>query len=262
MLQTIPRNRRELGDFLRSRRAALRPEAAGLPEGRRRRTPGLRREEVAELAGIGIDWYVRIEQGRAVNPSASTLDALARALRLSAVDRAHLLTLAGAGEMQAFARESVPEALRRIVESLSQPAYITGRLWDVLAWNAAAEDMFAFGRLAEEERNTLIGMFSNPATRALFGSGWPEEARRMIAQFRATYDLHATDPAFVGLVERLRASSAEFAAWWQAHDVRRPAAGQKSLSHPKKGAVRLAYATFQSNDDPALKLTIYTAAPP
>src|SRR5215468_6909782 len=133
MLSSEPRN--ELGDFLRSRRERLSPMAVGLPIGRRRRTPGLRREEVAELAGIGVDWYVRLEQGRPVSPSVTTVDALARALRLSKAEHAHLRALARTSDRRAFVRESVPDPLKRLVESLNQPAYLTGRRWDVLAWN-------------------------------------------------------------------------------------------------------------------------------
>ncbi|BCW88659.1 hypothetical protein sos41_18000 [Alphaproteobacteria bacterium SO-S41] len=248
----------ELGDFLRSRRAQLSPKAVGLTSGRRRRTPGLRREEVAELAGIGVDWYSRLEQGRAVSPSVTTIDALARALRLTKVDHAHLKALTRSGPRRPFAIETVPEIVRRTVEALTLPAYITGRRWDVLTWNAAAEEVFGFGRLADGERNVLLSMFTRAGTRKLFGSSWTGEAQRMIAQFRATHDLWAGDPAFRDLVARLRAESAEFAAWWERHDIRGIAGGEKALSHPKKGALRLSYATFQSNDDPALKLVIYT----
>ncbi len=132
--------RSELGDFLRSRREKLSPQGVGLSSGRRRRTPGLRREEVAELAGIGVDWYIRLEQGRAVTPSVTTVDALAGALRLGKVEHAHLRALARNHDRGAFTRETVPDAIRRLVESLDQPAYVTGRRWDVLAWNAAAAE--------------------------------------------------------------------------------------------------------------------------
>jgi transcriptional regulator with XRE-family HTH domain len=252
--------RSELGDFLRSRRARLSPKAVGLPGGRRRRTAGLRREEVAELAGIGVDWYIRLEQGRSVSPSVTTIDALARALRLSKAEHGHLRALTRNADRRAFVRESVPATVRRIVESLNHPAYITGRRWDVLAWNAAADEIFAFSRLAEQDRNILICMLTNPATRRLFGAAWTDEAKRMVAQFRATHDLCAGDPAFVALLERLRQGSPEFAIWWRAHDIRGIAAGQKLMSHPKKGSLSFEYATFQSNDDPALKLVIYNPA--
>lgn len=248
----------ELGDFLRSRRARLSPKAVGLPGSRRRRTPGLRREEVAELAGIGVDWYVRLEQGRSVSPSVTTVDALARALRLSKVEHAHLRALTHGADRRAFVREEVPDAIRRVVDSLDQPAYVTGRRWDVLAWNAAADEIFAFGRLAQEDRNILLCMLTMPATRRLFGASWADEAKRMVALFRTTHDLWATDPAFVELLERLRQGCAEFAAWWKAHDVRGAAAGRKSLKHPKKGVLRFQHVSFQANDDPALKLVIYT----
>ncbi len=251
--------RSELGDFLRSRREKLNPGAMGLANRRRRRTPGLRREEVAELAGIGVDWYIRLEQGRNVSPSVTTVDALARALRLGTAEHAHLRALASNTDRRAFQRESVPAAIRRLVEGLAQPAYITGRRWDILAWNAAAVDIFGdFDRLAEADRNILIYMLTDPAARRLFDATWADEAKRMVAQFRATHDLWAGSPAFVDLLERLSQDSAEFAGWWQAHDIRSVSAGQKLLNHPRKGLLRFEYATFQANEDPALKLAIYS----
>ena len=252
-------NRSALGDFLRSRRERLSPKVVGLSSGRRRRTPGLRREEVAALAGIGVDWYIRLEQGRSVNPSVTTVDALARALRLSKVEHAHLRALTRSGDRRAFVRETVPEAIRRLVESLKQPAYVTGRRWDILAWNKAAAEVFAFDRLAEEDRNTLICVLTKPASRRVFGAAWADEAKRMVAQFRATHDLWAEDPAFLDLLRRLREGCPEFASWWSAHDVRAAAAGRKRLWHPKKGVLAFEHTSFQANDDPALKLVVYTA---
>ena len=250
----------ELGDFLRSRRDRLTPEVVGLPGGRRRRTPGLRREEVAQLAGIGTDWYIRLEQGRAVSPSAATVESLARALRLNPVEQAHLRALTRNAERRRFAPETVPESLRRTVESLNLPAYVTGRRWDVLAWNSTAAGIFAFDKIAAEDRNTLILVLTKPKTRALFGGGWAEEARRMVAQFRATHDLWAQDPAFIDLLARLRAGCPEFAGWWEAHDLCESVGGQKRLTHPRKGSLSLQYTSFQANDDPSLKLVIYTQA--
>ncbi len=251
--------RAEFGNFLRSRREKLTPRAVGLPSGRRRRTAGLRREEVAELAGIGVDWYIRLEQGRTVNPSVTTVDALARALRLNKTEHAHLRALARDADRRPFTRETVPVHLRKLVESLNQPAYITGRRWDVLAWNASADEIFGFAQLAEHERNTLLLVLTNPQARALFGKTWKDEAKRMVMQFRAAHDLWAGDPAFIDLLTRLRKGCREFATWWEAHDIRGAADGRKLLQHPKKGALHLQYASFQANDDPALKLTIYTS---
>ncbi len=251
-------SRGELGDFLRSRRARLTPAAVGLPEGRRRRTAGLRREEVAELAGIGVDWYIRLEQGRTVSPSVATIDALARALRLNKVEHVHLRALTRNAGRRAFTPESVPATIRWMVENLNSPAYITGRRWDILAWNTAANDVFAFDRLPDADRNSLICILTNPHTRRLFGASWVDEAKRMVAQFRATHDLLAGDPAFVDLLERLRQGCPEFSGWWDTHDVHNAVSGEKSLKHPKRGALRFEYASFQANDDTALKLVIYT----
>ncbi len=251
---------RELADFLRSRRARLTPKALGLRAGQRRRTPGLRREEVAELAGIGVDWYVRLEQGRAVRPSAATIDALARALRLSKAEHAHLRILARTHGAPAWSRESVPDAVRRVVEHMNHPAYITGRRWDVLAWNAAADDLFGFSRMAEAERNTLLSMFVSPGARKRFGAGWADEARRMLAQFRSSHDVFAHDPAFRTLVAQIKAACPDFDAWWKAHDVRAPAAGHKKVRHWKKGVLAYEVASFQANDDASLKLTVYAPA--
>src|SRR6201994_3843282 len=221
----------EFGDFLRSRREKLTPKTVGLPTGHRRRTTVLRREEVAQLAGIGVDWYIRLEQGRTVSPSVTTVDALARALRLTKAEHAHLRALALHGDRRSFAIETVPDAMRRMLDALAQPAYITGHRWDLLAWNAAAEKVFAFGRLAEGDRNVLLSVLTNPATRKLFGATWEDEAKRMVAQFRASHDLWAGDPAFADLIARLRDGSPEFSIWWKAHDVRGTASGRKSLKH-------------------------------
>jgi transcriptional regulator with XRE-family HTH domain len=254
--------RRELGDFLRARRGRLTPESVGLPRQRRRRTPGLRREEVAELAGIGVDWYVRLEQGRPVTPSLTTIDALARALRLTEAEHQHLRALAGGGGPKPFEPETAPAALLRLVESLPQPAYVAGRRRDLLAWNAAAADVLGFDRLAPNERNLLVAMLIHPYSRELFGAAWADEAQRMVAQFRATHDLWAGDPAFVSLLQRLSAGCPEFDAWWERHDVRRTASGIKTLHHPRLGVVSFEHSSFQANDDPSLKLMIYTPVSP
>lgn len=248
----------QLGDFLRSRRERLTPKAAGIPATPRRRTPGLRREEVAALAGIGIDWYIRLEQGRCVSPSLTTIDALARALRLNEVEHEHLRALTYNTERVLFEREAVPEPLRQLVDELRQPAYITGRRWDVLTWNRAADQLFGFGRLLQEDRNILIFLLTKPAARKLFGHGWAEQAKRVVAQFRTSHDLAAGDPAFVDLLTRLRQGCAEFAGWWQDHEVRGAALGTKLIKHPTKGVLRLAHASFQSNDNPSLRLVIYS----
>lgn len=248
----------EFGDFLRSRREKLLPKTVGLPSGQRRRTAGLRREEVAQLAGIGVDWYIRLEQGRTVSPSVTTVDALARALRLTKTEHAHLKVLARDGDKRAFVLEIVPPSIRRMIESLPHPAYITGRRWDVLAWNAAAEEVFGFGRLPEEDRNTLLLMMTNKQMRKSYGAGWADVAKAMVAMFRATHDVWAGDPAFAELLMRLREGSPEFVKWWGAHEVQGTLSGRKTMTHPTKGVLHFEHTSFQANDDPALKLVIYT----
>ncbi|MFE2719771.1 helix-turn-helix transcriptional regulator [Streptomyces mirabilis] len=248
-----------LGEFLRSRREKLSPEAVGLPNRRRRRTPGLRREEVAELAGIGVDWYVRLEQGRSVSPSVTTLDALARVLHMDDTEKKHLRVLAHAPSRHPFVREHVPEAIQHLIAGLDRPAYVTGRRLDLLAWNDAASELFTgFDRVPDEDRNTLVYLLLDPQARHLFGPGWSEEARRVVAQFRATHDLWAADPSFADLSTRLRRDCPEFAAWWAQHSIVTSGNGQKTLRHPAQGVRTFGYATFQANDHPALKLSIYT----
>lgn len=251
---------RELGHFLRSRRQKLTPEMVGLTGGQRRRTKGLRREEVAELAGISTDWYIRLEQGRNVRPSETTIDALAQALRLSKAEHAHIRTLTSSAASGIFVRETVPDSLKRMVKSLNQPAYITGRRWDVLVWNEAAAEIFNFDRVAEDKRNILLLMLTSRGSRRLFGAGWESEAKRMVGLFRLTYDLWSGDPAFCDLLEKIREGCPEFSKWWKAHDIRELAAGRKHLQHRERGNLQFEYATFQANDDPALKLTIYSSA--
>ena len=248
----------ELGDFLRSRREKLSPEALGLKNGRRRRTPGLRREEVAERAGIGVDWYIRLEQGRTVKPSSAAIDALAKALRLGKVEHAHLRALAKNPHRQAFSLEIVPETMQRMVASLNHPAYIIGRRWDLLAWNDAAADIFTdFNQIAQKDRNILLLMFTAPAMQSLFGEAWAGEAKRMLASFRTIYDLWAGDPAFIELRERLRQGCPEFESWWNSHEVGSSAGVEKLLHHPSRGSIRFGTAS-QANDAPSLKLAIYT----
>ncbi|SBT45874.1 helix-turn-helix transcriptional regulator [Micromonospora auratinigra] len=257
----VERPRSGLGEFLRSRRARLSPAAVGLPDRGRRRTPGLRREEVAELAGIGIDWYVRLEQGRDVSPSDATVEALADALRLDPAEHAHLRALAGQRERPPSAPETVPDGVRRLLDSLAQPAYVTGRRWDLLAWNAAAADLFpGLVGLSPADRNSLVYLFLTADARRLFGTGWADDARRLLAKFRVAHDLHPGDPGFAELTSRLRAASPEFAGWWDRHDIDQGGGGRKTLHHPRRGTREYAYTTLHPTEAPGLKLAVYTPA--
>jgi len=251
-------SRTELGDFLRSRREKLTPQAVGLPAGRRRRTPGLRREEVAELAGIGVDWYIRLEQGRSVTPSVATVDALAHALQLGEAEHVHLRALAREPVHRTFVREQPSAAIVRLISGLNQPAYVTGRRWDLVTWNMAAQALFGFEDEDGREHNILAYMFLDPRARELFGDDWASEGQRMVAQFRSTFDVWAGDRAFLDLIGCLRDGSPEFAAWWEDHEIRPVISGRKCLHHPAGERRCYEYATFQANDNPALKLVIYT----
>lgn len=246
-----------LGDFLRTRRERLGPDKIGSAARGRRRTPGLRREEVAEAAGISTEWYVKLEQGRAVAPSLATVDALARALRLDAAEHVHLRRLADAKNPPAFSPETAPPTIGRFVASLPHPAYLTGRRWDILAWNDAAAQLFDFGAMPPEDRNLLLYILTDLRARVVFGDSWPAEAQRILALFRPTYDVWANDPAFIQLLQRVRAGCVEFEGWWRDHAVRWPLSGSKRLHHPTHGPIHFEYATFQANDDVGLKLAVY-----
>ena len=248
-----------LGDFLRSRRARVRPDNMSDAELRRRRTPGLKREEVALRAGISSEWYVKLEQGRAGSPSSATVEALVGALNLDETEAEHLRSIASAGRREPFEREVVPETLRQIVAELEQPAYITGERFDLLAWNDAAASLFGdMLRLNGADRNVLAWMLTSVAAREIFGERWTEEARRIVFLFRAAYDRWQGDAAFEDLVAQVRGASVPFDKWWSDHGVGAPLSGFKTLRHPTEGETRYAVASFQANDDPALKLALYT----
>jgi hypothetical protein len=158
-------------------------------------------------------------------------------------------------------RETVPDALAALIGRLVEPAYLTGQRWDVLWWNAAAAALVGdFAGMAEEDRNILVFMLTDARARSLFRDGWTSEARRMVSLFRAGYDPWAGDPAFEALVARLRAGSIEFEGWWSDHDLAAPISGSKLLFHPCGDTIRYNYATFQANDDPKLKLSLYVRA--
>lgn len=246
-----------LGAFLRSRRLRLDPERFGIRRTRARRTAGLRREELAELAGIGMEWYVKLEQGRAAHPSASTLAALGAVLALDDVEMAHLRALAAGSVRPAFVPERLPEGLRRMVDAYPHPAYITGERWDILAFNDAAGTLFGFGRLDLADRNLLVYMLTD-AGRALFGADWLPQVTRIVALFRPAYDRRAGDPAFESLVERLHAACPAFAGWWADHRIDVPAARTKLLHTHGVGAVRYDVASFQALEAPTLRLALYT----
>jgi transcriptional regulator with XRE-family HTH domain len=258
---TIEARRREFGAFLRTRREKLTPGSVGLAEGFRRRTPGLRREEVALLAGIGTTWYTWLEQGRDVQPSAEVLSALADALKLDPAERRHLFVLNDRPppETRPAGPERVEEPLRRMLESLtSQPAYVLGRRWDLLAWNRAAERLFGdYGRLTGDERNIMHMVFANAAHRRLLVD-WEELAPASLAMFRADSARYAGDPDFERLIATLMKSSSEFRKWWPRHEVLRRLSSQKRIQHQAAGRMVFEHTSFAVTDHPDMKLVVYT----
>ncbi|RZU73687.1 helix-turn-helix protein [Micromonospora kangleipakensis] len=231
--------RDELAAFLRSRRARLRPAEVGLPDGVRRRTPGLRRQEVAQLAGMSIDYYIRLEQGRGPHPSRQVLAALARALLLTRDERAYLFRVAGESAPEsAGPSRVVSDGLRHLIDSMTgTPAYLVDASYEVLAWNRLAT--WFVGELSAvpaEERNMIRWMFS----RVLPGSYWDDPevlrfARTSVADLRAAYGRYPSDPAIAALVTELLGVSPRFAALWAEHEVgeRRPTV--KRIDHPVLG---------------------------
>lgn len=253
--------RRELGLFLRSRREGLTPEVVGLASGMRRRAPGLRREEVAELAGISVDWYTRLEQGRVGSPSMHTLDALARALRLAPAEYAHLQLLIQPHPAPAWLPERAPAAVERLVEQWQYPAYAVNERWDLLAWNDAATAIFGdFGGQPSGCANLLRYMLLDDAAQQVFGDAWAEEAQRMVGKFRRLYDQHAGAQAFDALIGDLDHNSAYFAGWWQRHDIVMQGTGHKQL-RDKSGTLRaFEYLSMHPADTPHLRVALYMPA--
>jgi len=245
----------ELGTFLRSRRERLAPADAGLPVTGRRRTPGLRREELALLAGISATWLTYLEQGRDVHPSGQVLDALARALRLTGAEREHLRRLAGGGAAsdQDVAEEAAPEVAGVPALLGDNPAYVTGICYDLLAVNdAAAELLPGVG----PGGNLVRWMLTEPAARRVLVD-WEHEARSILARLRAIADRHPGHPRVTRLVADLTASSPEAREWWPHYDIQFSHAGRKRFRHPRLGMVTASHAAFHVAERPEQTLVVY-----
>lgn len=252
-------DRRAIAEFIRDRRARTRPEDVGLSPGTRRRTPGLRREEVAQLAGVGLTWYTWFEQGRDVHVSADFLERLCRAFRLTAAERDHLFTLAQHRPPPHLpVRDAdVSDAVRTVLAMLPTPAYIKTTRWDVVAWNApAAETFIDFAQLPREERNVLRLVFTSPKYRRMM-IDWEEDARHMLEKFRLDYARAGGDPSFEALVGNLREQSPEFNQWWPRQDVRRFGEGIKRIRHPQHGDVEIQHTVFTVEGTPDLQLVVH-----
>ena len=252
-----------LGDFLKARRAQLTPHAVGLPEaGTRRKVAGLRREEVAQLAAISVDYLTRLEQGR-VQASASVLVTLSRALRLDDDQQAYLYELAGkAPRPRRRPAQQARPAMRRLLEQLTQtPAVVLGRRLDILAWNAGATALYTdFARLPARRRNYVRLMFTDPVVRALHAD-WEHDGRRVVASLRMEAAKDPADPELAALVGELSVQDADFRAWWAAHQVAGTGYGTKHYRHPLVGDLTLDCDTWDSPDGSGQRLMVLTAEP-
>lgn len=260
--------RQELGAFLRARRAALRPEDVGLPQGvNPRRTPGLRREELAQLAGISVSWYTRLEQGKDVQLSAKAAARVAQALQLTTAQHEYLLALARGDPLgvQPPPSEPVSTTLRDVLDAQGDnPAYLVDARLNLLAWNRAAIGVFGLAEdlaaAPEQERNLLWLIFTDDARMWLVDR--ERHAKLLVAQFRDASRHLINDPWYGRFVERLQQRSQEFADWWSHHDVERVQETQKVIEHPAVGRLTLRQTVLQVVDDSrALYLILYTPAP-
>ena len=251
--------RNELSNFLRNRRGRIDPADLGLPATLRRRTPGLRREEVAQLAGMSVTWYTWLEQKRPIGVSSGVLDNLARVLRLDPAERLQLFQLALCRPVldSPSRPETVSPLIRRLLDRTHPlPAFVMGRRWDILAWNRAALSFYLdFGHVPANERNMLWLIFTHSAMRSLLVD-WRKRAQDTLARFRSDYGRHAGDAPFVQLVERLKSVSPEFAQWWPRHDILPITEGRNPYDHPIAGRMIVEHTTFSVSDNPELRLVV------
>jgi len=256
-------NGNQLGTYLKDRRAKLDPAALGFPM-TRRRTPGLRREEVAQRANVSATWYTWLEQGRGGSPSADVLDRIARALMLTNVEREHLffIALGHPPEVRYQAKEGVSPRIQRVIDALEfSPAFVKTVTWDLVAWNRAAAAMFGYDGLAPERRNILRRLFFDLQIR-IGQPDWETFARFAVAAFR-TDTVRAGAAANVqALVEELRRSSPEFEKFWRENDVRTHGEGTKHFRHPVAGVIEVEFSGFSIDGRPDLNLVIYNPVTP
>ena len=255
--------RTELAAFLRTRRERIQPEDVGLPPGTRRRTAGLRREELAQLAGVGVTWYTWLEQGRKINASVQVLDAIATTLRLDATERAHLFRLAdvpGASGPADCVDCPLPAEVQQVVDAIPLPAVILTERFDLLAWNAVYASIFPGVTSAPPgERNTLLVNLSAPSCCSPVDDP-DSHVDILVAQLRAAYGRHVGDPAWTHFIRGLEAASPAFAKAWAGHDVAEPMTKVASFRHPGVGPVRVTTTSFAVSVPPGARMVVYTAA--
>ncbi|MEZ2407003.1 transcriptional regulator with XRE-family HTH domain [Bosea sp. OAE752] len=256
-----PEQRRELGDFARTLRERLKPSGIGLPDGGRRRTPGLRREEVAQLCGLSVTWYTWLEQGREMALSPLALARFAGALRLGRAERAYLFELAGRRDPEQGDSEShaVPPDVLACVGLIAAPAYILDRGWTALAWNEPASRLFRGWLDGDADRNLLNFIFLTPAASALI-CDFENRARRVVAEFRADVSAHLNDPAIRNRIDALSERSEAFARYWRERVVLEREGGERTFNHPAQGRLAYHQVSFAVASQPELKLSMLVPA--
>ncbi len=261
MKKPSPEERKELGAFLSSRRGRLQPGELGLPTGQRR-TPGLRREEVALLAGVSVSWYTWLEQGRDIGVSAEMLKRLSVVLRLDPAESLHLLALSSRQPPVVTIPGGLSDALVHLVQAIDPvPAYVRNSRLDILAWNPAVADLFVdYGALEPHERNTLRLIFLYAPYHSLMRE-WEQQARATIRVFRAARAKVSDKAPFDRLVEELCMKSEQFRTWWPAVDVQGFDEGLKHLRHPTRGLLDLTYMALTPEGRPDLSLVTYIPRP-
>jgi transcriptional regulator with XRE-family HTH domain len=257
-----------LAQFLNVIRSRSQPADFGFPAGNRRRTAGLRREEMAQLVGISPTWYTWIEQGREVNVSADALDRLAAGLRLTRSERAYLFEMADRRDPQESLpeRDDAPPLLIELLAEVRVPAYLMGRYWDLLGWNDAAAELFTgwldAARAADEPApNMLRFVFQAPQARLLL-LDWEVRARRISAEFRADCRSRLDEPALIRMIDELSAASADFARFWKLHDVLERQGGTRGFHHPLHGLIHYQQVTLFPGENEQLKFVMLKPSPP
>ncbi|MDG0794080.1 helix-turn-helix transcriptional regulator [Cohnella ginsengisoli] len=257
-------SRRSLGEFLRIRRERLTPEEVGLISYGRRRTAGLRREEVAQLAHIGTSWYTSLEQGRSVNPSEDVLNHIAKALRLTEDERRHLHLLARSDQQEPEEEDrDIAVGLKRMIQAMDpHPAFVLGRCWDLLLWNKAAELVFHIPSFSEDTMpnfNWMRHLLTNDTLGPDVMDG-ASRTRVLIAQFRADYARFPNDARFKALIEEFMQISPLFRELWPMHDVETATDHRKQKYDPRIGEMAFEHLTLQPPTHPDLKVVLFTAS--
>lgn len=259
IVNIMKRTRNELSDFLKSRRERIQPCDVGLVNGGRRRTPGLRREEVAALAGVGLAWYTWLEQGREISVSSTFLDNLSRVLKLDASERRYLYLLA----QQRLPAEpgktwcTVPDIVHRLMKDLQlRPAYVINLRWDVLAWNHAADKVFNFSSFEPTRRNILWLLFTEPLFQSLFDP-WETQVVKLVSLFKRDFVKATQEPDICSLIKDLEKISPDFNSWWHQQDIYDPNPRCRRLNIEGLGCISFEYTALTIDQDHHLRLVVY-----